>query len=54
MFEIDEETGYTYYSFNSLFMALNIMHSKYGDKADQMPWDYIMYMLENMDNLPEA
>tara|TARA_Y100000310_G_scaffold262233_1_gene271857 strand:- start:442 stop:606 length:165 start_codon:yes stop_codon:yes gene_type:complete len=54
MFEIDEQTGYTYYSFNALFMMLNIMHHKYGDKVDQIPWDYILFMVEGAHDLPQA
>ena len=55
MFKIDEQTGFIYYSIDVFIMMLNVMHSKCGDEADQqLPWDYIMLMLENIDNIPQA
>ena len=54
MFKVDEQTGYIHYSFSTIVTILNIMHYEYGDNVDQIPWEYISVLLEQMDDYPEA
>jgi len=54
MFKIDEHTGYPYYSVNTLVMMLNVLHYKYKNTDEQIPWDYIAILLEDLDEYTEA
>ncbi len=54
MFKFDELTGYPYYSVNTLVLMLNILHYKCKGSDDQIPWDYIAILLEDLDEYPEA
>tara|TARA_R100000008_G_C3547041_1_gene148152 strand:- start:545 stop:709 length:165 start_codon:yes stop_codon:yes gene_type:complete len=54
MFKIDELTGYPYYSIDTLVMMINTLYYKYKDSPDQIPWDYISILLEDLDEYPEA
>ena len=54
MFKADDDTGYLYYSSNTIIMMINILHFKCNGDSDQIPWDYITVLLNDLDDYPEA
>ena len=54
MFKVDGSTGYLYCSSNTLTMMLNILYHEYEEDVEQIPWDYIAILLEDLDDYPEA
>ena len=48
-----KETGYSYYSFNTLFMMINALHIEHKD-SETIPWDYIAILFKDLDDPPTA
>ena len=50
-----KETGYLFYSHDSLILMINILYSERKDKdLESIPWDYIAILFEDLDDPPMA